>query len=158
VRPKTRLGGPTTMAWADSSPCEARLDADRQYVDRRGRMGEVAARAALGCMIGDPLDFTISAHGRHQWPSSTDQCQCRGAGASCQEAYGVTPGLAAVAHHHGGPRAAFLDSCGQLLGGKPLSEGEGMRRGAACHVALNSPYADASVTSHAQWWTSYALP
>ena len=158
VRPKTRLGSPTTtMARADSSPCEARLDADRQYVERRGTMGEVAARAVLRCMIGVPLDFAISAHGRHQRPSSADQSQCRGAGASCQEAYGVTPRPSGRGTSPPGTRAAFLDSCGQLLGGKPLSGGEGMRRGAACHVALNSPYADASVTSHAQWWASCAL-
>jgi hypothetical protein len=62
---KTRLGGPITRAWAESFPCEARFDADRQYVERRGRMEEVAARVALRCMIGVPLDFTISAHGRH---------------------------------------------------------------------------------------------
>lgn len=159
MRPKTKLGSPTTtMAWADSSSCEARLDADRQYVERRGTMGEVVTRAILRCMIGVPLDFTISAHGRHQRPSSADQRQCRGAGASCQEAYGVTPRSSDRGTSPQGAQAAFLDSCGQLFGGKPLSEGEGMRRGAACHVALNSPYADASVTSHAQWWASYTLP
>jgi hypothetical protein len=112
VRQKTRLGNPTTMVWADSSPCEARLDADRQYVERRGRMGKVAARAALGGMIGVPLDFTISARGRHQRPRITDHRQCRGAGASCQEAYGVTPRPSDRGTSLWETQAAFLDSCG----------------------------------------------
>lgn len=92
MRPKTRLESPTTVPGADSFPCGARLDADRQYVERRGRMGEAASRAALRGIIGVPLDFTIPAYGQHQRASSTDQRQCRGAGASCQESYGVTPG------------------------------------------------------------------
>jgi hypothetical protein len=128
VRPKARPGSPTTMAWTDSSLCEARLDADRQYVEWRGRMGGIAPRAVLRCMIGVPWDFTIPVHRWHQRPSSTDRCQSREAGASCQEAYGVTPRPGGQDSSPQGTQAAFLDSFGQLLGGKPLSEGEEMRR------------------------------